>query len=261
MSSPVKSHGLADPHEPENRGWSPMNQPANELALCVESCNQINELRGVFAFGQPTPRQLTLLVTPLCNLVEHVLILKGLLREQDRSFWPARDLEAFTSLGQSLKRANNGALRKIRNKRAAHADPRGLATGTVPPSNAGNVLAVLGEAAWLLLLCLNHERVFWYYRYPEPTNDTQVEIFGEVATTFRLDGNRRPCEILQMHLEADPRHDQNAVVRETITLYNNLAVGFTELPMIGIRATNRATHALRGFESWPSCFGESTTRI
>jgi hypothetical protein len=236
MSSPLKSHGLSDPHEPENRGWSPMNAPANELALCVESCKQINELRGIFTYGQPTPRQLTLLVTPLCNLVDRVLILKGLLRDQDRSAWPSQDIAAFKSLGKSLKRANNGALRRIRNKRAAHADPRGLPIGTVPPSNAENVLAVLGQAAWLLLLCLNHARVFWYYRYPEPTDDTQVEVFGEVATTFRLDANRRPCKILQMHLEADPRLDQSAVVRETIDLYNNLAAGFSHIPMIGIQS-------------------------
>lgn len=237
MSSPLESHGLADPHE-ENRGWSPMNAPARELALCIESCKQINELRRVFTFGQPTPRQLTLLVTPLCNLVEHVLILKGFLRDQDRSVWPARDVVAFKMLGKALKRANDGALRKIRNKRAAHADPKGLASGAVPPSNAENVLVALGQAASLLLLCLNHERVFWYYRYPEPADDTQVEVFGDypLATTFRVDGDGRLCEILQMHMEADPRHVQNAVVRETITLYNNLAIGFSHVPMIRIQS-------------------------
>lgn len=65
MLSPLHSHGLADPHEPENRGWLPMNAPARELVLCIESCKQINELCGVFMFGPPTPRQLTLLTTPL----------------------------------------------------------------------------------------------------------------------------------------------------------------------------------------------------
>jgi hypothetical protein len=168
MQSPLQSHGLADPHEPQNEGWLPLTQPARELMLCIESCKQVNELRPVFTFRQPTPRQLTLLVTPLCNLVENVLMLKGLLHDADRTAWPAHDLASFIHLGRSLKRANKGPLRKIRNMRAAHADPAGLASHAVPASNAENVLAYLGEAASLLLLCLNHERVFSYYRIPEP---------------------------------------------------------------------------------------------
>jgi hypothetical protein len=238
MQSPLHSHGFADPHEPQNVGWLPLTQPARELALCIESCKQINELRGAFTFGQPTPRQLTLLTTPLCNLVERVLILKGLLRDEDRTAWPVRDLDSFNQFGRSLKRANKGPLRKIRNMRAAHADPKGIASGAVPASSAENVLAYLGDAASLLLLCLNHERVFHYYRMPEQNDENVVECFVQypAATTFRIDANRRPCEILQAHIEADPRHAQNAVVCETITLYNNLAVCFPKLPRIGIQS-------------------------
>lgn len=130
-----------------------------------------------------------------------MLALKGMLHQVDRSAWPARDLKTFTTLGRSLKRAHKGPLKKIRNMRAAHTDPKGLVSGAVPPSNAENVLAFLGEAASLLLLCLNHERVFCYYRMPEPDDDTQIEVFVEypAATTFRVDENRRLCEILKIH--------------------------------------------------------------
>lgn len=237
MTSPLHSHGQADPHEPNIHGWLPFTVPARELILCVEVCKQINEVCAAFD-GRPTPRQLTMLATPLYSLVEHVLTLKGLLHDVDRSAWPARDLASFTALGRSLKRANKGALRKIRNMRSAHADPQGLRASAVPPSTGENVLVFLGEAASLLLLCLNHERVFSYYRLPEPADDKIVEIFCEypAATSFRVGDDRRPREILQIHIEADPRHAQAAVVRETLAIYDSLASTLPRLPLVRVES-------------------------
>lgn len=238
MNSPLYSHGLADPHESENDGWLPATDAARELSACIETCKQINELRGAFGSARPTARQLTTLATPLCSLIEHVLGLKRLLHAADRSSWPACDHASFTTLGRSLKHANKGALRKIRNMRSAHANPDGLRASSVPPSTAENILVYLGEAASLLLLCLNHERVFGYYRLPEPHDQSVVEIFYEypAATTVRVGEDRRVREILQIHLEVDPRHAQNAVVRDTLALYNSLAVHFARLPLIRLES-------------------------
>jgi hypothetical protein len=241
MNSPLHSHGLADPHELANDGWLPATDAARELSACIETCKQINEMRGAFGAARPTPRQLTVLATPLCSLVEHVLALKRLLHDADRSVWPAGDLATFSTLGRSLKRANKGSLRKIRNMRSAHANPQGLRASSIPPSTAENVLVYVGEAASLLLLCLNHERVFGYYRMPEPGDDSIVEIFNEypAATTVRVGDDRRVREILQIHIEADPRHAQNAVVRETLALYNQLVIYFAGLPSIRLESYAR----------------------
>ena len=85
----VKSHGLYDPHHaPHDSRWYPYTKPALHLALCIESCKQINELRSLFVgVERVTPRRLTMLATPLYNPVEHVLKLTVLLHDADRSGW------------------------------------------------------------------------------------------------------------------------------------------------------------------------------
>ena len=223
----VKGHGLYDPHDaPQDSRWYPHTTAAVHLALCIESCKQINELQAVFVGnGRITPRRLTLLVTPLYNLVEHVLKLTGLLHDADRTMWREFDRESFKETTRALKKAKNGVLRTIRNKRSAHTDVDGLSSSAVPASTSRAILIPLAQAACQLLLCLQHEAVFGYYRLHDPAKPYEVEFFIQypIASTFRVDDTGRPVELLSTHLEADPRQELGAVVRETIGFYNSLA--------------------------------------
>lgn len=223
----MKSHGIYDPHDaPHDSRWYPYTKPAVHLALCIESCKQVNELQSLFV-GQEriTPRRLTILATPLYNLIEHVLKLTNLLHDADRSVWRELDRTSFRETGRALKKAKNGDLRTIRNKRSAHTDADGLSVNGAPASTAKTILIPLAQAACQLLLCLQHEAVFGYYRLHDPLKAYEVEFFIQypAASTFRVDENGRPVELLSAHLEADPRQELGAVVRETIGFYNRLA--------------------------------------
>src|SRR3954463_55933 len=94
--SELPRQGLYDPHDaPEDSRWYPNTSASVQLALCLESCKQINEFRSVLGKGKVSPRRLTLLATPTVNLVKHVLAIAEELERADRSHWPERDRRSF----------------------------------------------------------------------------------------------------------------------------------------------------------------------
>jgi hypothetical protein len=238
----MDSHGLYDPHDaPHDSRWYPYTREALQLALCIESCKQINELQPVLQPGGVTPRRLTLLVTPLCNLIEHVLKLTNLLQPADRSLWREFDRVSFRETPRALKKAKTGTLRTIRNKRAAHTDADGLSQRHVPPSTARVILPPLAQAACQLLLCTQHEAVFGYYRLHDPSKPYEVEFYVQypLASTFLVDERGVPIQLLHGHLEVDPRHELTSVIHETISFYNRLApeASLPEIAMLPYEGT------------------------
>ncbi len=230
-----RGHGLHDPHDASKQdGWYPITSEAMQLALCVESCKQINAMRPMLMDGGVPPRNLTVLATPVLNLVENVLRLRNELWKADRSDWPEADRKNFENKPRSLQRAAAGPLRTIRNQRAGHTSAAAFAHGSVPASTPENILRPLGQAAFLLLLCLDHKTAFGYARQPNPTSKDEIEFYFQypLASRFRLDKGGHPVELLGGHLEADPRHEQGELVCQTVKLYNALVGRDSLLPRI-----------------------------
>ena len=223
---PMLEERLFDPHDaPENNRWTPFNREARELASCVEACKHVLELRPLLT-ERPSARTYALLTTPVFSLVEHVVALQRVLGQRDRRDWPARDRENFTRLGRSLRKLVRGQLKKLRDKRSAHHDHDALRPGSdVPAAKADVVLPPLGHALLLLMLALNHDATFGYYRFPDASKprEMQVTIEYPIATTLLLDEHSVPFVVAACHLVTDPRREIDVVVQAAVALYNHMA--------------------------------------
>lgn len=221
--------GLYDPTEaPESDRWFPEGQASFLLVACIQACKDILKIGGALDAARPSMdrRGLTLLATPVLSMVDNAVMLQRFLARKDRSSWPPKDQEAFTRFGRELRKASEGPLRKLRNTRSGHHDPRFLGPDTAPRPTPELLLPPLAYALLVLTLALNHEEVFTWIRVPDETKPDEIDYFLNVATRIRTvkdtEGHYRPREILQMTLTKDPRLEAFESIEATIALHNRL---------------------------------------
>ena len=241
---PILEAGLYDPHDaPSHTNWCPHNQEAAELASCLEACKQVIELQPAFSDGG-TSRAFAMLATPVYSLAEHTQALQRLLAGRPRADWPVSDVNAFIGLARDLRKQLK-ALKPLRDKLGAHCDsdavgPRAPVVGSGPAI----VLPPLRSALSLLILALNHNATFGYYRIPDPDrpDEIQLTIDYPIATMFRLGANQRPIEILNLGLTSDPRCEASVTIRNSIDFHNILASSCTPT-QTAIELTERSNPA------------------
>lgn len=118
-----------------------------------------------------------MLATPVFSLVEHVVALQRLLGRRDRHDWAARDRENFTRVARSLRKLMKGRLKTLRDKRSAHHDTDAVHPGSnVPSATADVLLPPLGHALLVLMLALNHDVTFGYYRVPDASKPREMQV-------------------------------------------------------------------------------------
>jgi hypothetical protein len=158
--------GLYDPTDATAEDlWFPANDVTALLVTCLEACKDITRLAQALAGEKPTAdrRGMTLLSTPILSLVENTVRLHKRLGLEDRSHWPAKDIEKFRRRTKQLKRHQQSALRRLRSTRAAHHDAGKLGEKSgVPKPRPEVILPPLTDAILILILCLNHERTFYW---------------------------------------------------------------------------------------------------
>lgn len=220
---------LYDPVEaPEDERWFPAGNAAELLVACLQACKDVVKISSSLAPSRPSAdtRGLTLLATPVLSLVENSIRLQKSLGSEDRGHWPESDRGHFNRCGKKLRRDADGPLRKIRSKRSAHHDANALGPGGAPHATAEIVVFPLGHALFLLTLCLNHEGVFTWTRFPDKNAPDEMEYFLQVATRFKTiveaDGARHPRNILSLTIRKDPRYQALATLEATIAVYNQL---------------------------------------
>ena len=144
------------------------------------------------------------------------------------------------ALGRSIRKHSQGRLRLFRNKRTGHPDKDSFGDRKVPIVSPELIVPPFGECLAALLLLMNFNRVFWWTRYPDPSNPKRLVIYGEVATTVELNENRHPISIKSISIVDDPRKAVFEVIEKTIEVYNLLArTSNPEYPSLGI--TKRST--------------------
>lgn len=226
-SARLPAPGLYDATDvPGADTWFPANDVTALLVVCLEACKDITRHAQALAEKTPTAdrRGMTLLSTPILSLVENTVRLHKLLGREDRSHWPPKDIEKFRLHAKHLRKHEQGGLRKLRSTRAAHHDSKMLGEGSgVPEPKPEVILLPLTDALLILILCLNHEQVFHWTRYPDPAKRDEIELFVEtVATKARADADGYIKEILEITLARDPRHHAMAAIEETIAAHNRL---------------------------------------
>lgn len=242
---------IFDPTDvPHIDSWFPANEPAAALVACLEACKDMTRLVNGLDPASPLAdaRGLTLLATPLISFADNVCALNTLLSKVDRSTWPNKDREALRESSRAMNRARMGPLRTLRSKRSAHHDRDALAPSSgVPRPTPGLFLSAICHGLRCLILLLNHDRTFWWTRSApnEPTNT--VTIFGEVATTFRLDASRQISEIESISITPDPRYSAKRVIEMSIAKYNRLVEisGDRIHPKIVLRDTSNIARSLQ----------------
>jgi hypothetical protein len=236
---PMFQEKLFDPHDaPEHTRWIPFNAEARELGACIEACKQILELRPLLLV-MPSRRTYAMLTTPVLSLVEHAVALHKFLGKLNHQHWPEHDLQNFTGTARKLRKQNDGPLPRLRNKLGAHHDVDALhPSSEVPHATAGLVLLPLGNALLYLILALNHEATFAYYRRPDLSRPQEIQVIVEypLATTLVLDPDGLPVAAVEFRMATDPRHESSGIVKAAIELYNEAARKTeSDVPLIAFR--------------------------
>lgn len=213
---------IYDPIEvPNGDSWFPANDASAALVAALEPCKNMTRLVDVLEASAPLAdaRGLTLLATPLVSFADNVFMLSTLLAKEDRSSWPASDRDILKESSRALNRARMGPLRVIRNKRSAHHDCEAYG---VPRPSSEMFLSPMFHGLRVVILLLNHERSYWWTRTASDGQNDRVTIFGEVATTFRIDESKNILGIEKITFMRDPRYAAKEIIQAAIARYNRL---------------------------------------
>ena len=93
-----------------------------------------------------------------------------------------------------------------------------------------------------MILALNHDATFGYYRVPDLSKPREIQVMIEypLASTMLLDERGMPVVAFEFRVAADPRHESHAVLSETIDLYNRVAAhAEPRQPAIYLRVSDR----------------------
>lgn len=211
--------------------WQPANDEAKALFLAREACQDVLHASRDFA-AVPFRRVLKTLSVPLVNLLDQLVRLlnltgpPGTVATAERALWPPGDRQVFADLSRAVRRHKGGPVRHVRNKMGGHLDDAVLGGGR-PALSAEQTLTVLQHCAALLLLLLNHRRVYVWVRWvatPAPGLHV-VETFFDYPAVMRWladdDGNIAAAAI--SYLALDPRHEFLDTFKGVFDAYNALA--------------------------------------
>lgn len=213
----------------DERHWFPASEAARRLLACIQGCLDVEALCTGVNRHASNARMLGLLTIPVVSLAENVLGLRRHLGREDRSKWPEAKRDELRDSARALERLLQGRLRQYRNRRAAHHDPDFVADVRHTPTQPSLELIAepLGLAIVVLGLLFNHDGVFVWNRYPDPSAPDLVEqttVTGPMSIRFKvIDGEVR--ELLSIALATDPRHEAFETLVRAATAYNRLIEG------------------------------------
>ena len=186
--------------------WFPNGRETKELIACTEACRNLQRL--LKGLTPDDARGILLAVPPLVELVDHAVKLQGLLykSETSRSGWPKNDVARFIELGSKLRKHQQGPLRRLRLKRAAHYDTDAFGRRPdVPSPTPDLLLPPLRDVLAFLILALNHENTYSWSRYPLGEKPDELEVIGsQVAVKLRVDPRSNAYNVL----DREVRHPQ-----------------------------------------------------
>lgn len=236
---------LFDPTDsPSAEAWFPATPAAELLVVSIEAVKDVCKLTEGLDPADPgrDRRGLTLLSPPVVSLMENALRLHRVIGSLDRRAWPISDRNNLIEHGRQLRRLVNGRLRQLRNRRAAHHDPRSLGgTSAAPVATLELLVPPFGSALVVLLLLLNDGTPFSWTRRPDVTLGKVFQIIHDqpVAFSFELDEENRPTRLLTGEITTDPRQLAKAEILRGVHAHNFLASHATpRLPALTVTETN-----------------------
>lgn len=208
------------------------------------------------------------LAVPLCSLIDVIIkLLAALNYEQSRqirdSSWTRQDRETYQILAKRLRKMrSNSPVRNVRNKLAAHLDAAAFVENT-PRLKPDDILGPLGDCALLLMLSMNYPSHWFCWIRPigvlEDGKHYAVETMYSYPLCVRwitdLDGHVK--DVGPMMLAADPRHEIQEPIMETVASYNSMVKAVNSgLPLIYTIPTDKLRKADQNFPNTSTILDE-----
>lgn len=241
---------IHDPIEGDDpTAWFPSNQESAQLVACILACKDVTRLLRALNPTVPMSdrRGFILLLTPAISLLTNVVNLRQMLARHDTSQWPQEDRDNLRVFTKILKKRNSGPLRLLRNERSAHQDPdkfydQEARTRADIPST--EILHVLRECLFVLILMMNHKHTFAWSRFPDLSRSNLLEVHqaGTIGPVRVItDGISEIIGFESFGIGDPALWAAKAIVDETISGYNQLAATCSpKLPLLQLHERDRS---------------------
>ena len=224
--------------------WQPGNEHTKQLILGVEACRDI--LFYLNQFFEPTTRKRAMnrMAVPICSLIDVTRKLLAVTNDQRsrhirESSWLSSDYETYKTLTKRLKKINgNSPVRRVRNTLAAHLDSN-VFVDKKPSLKPDDILVPLGDCIILLMLSINYpSEYFQWIRHVGIYEDEKCLVVETmysypICVRWITDFDGYVKDIGSIVLAADPRHELQEQINETVSNYNSMikAVNSKLLPI------------------------------
>lgn len=227
--------GIVDIHGEEEISdrWQPGNDLTRQLVLGAEACRDVLFYVNHFLDPKTRRRAMNRMAVPVCSMIDIVLqLLTVTNHEQSRNIrdysWPLQDRDTYQKVARRLrKNKNHRSLRRVRNKLAAHLDTD-IFTEKTARLNSDDILAPLGDCLVLLMLSINYPSESFCWIRPIGLLEDKQHILVETMYSYPLcvrwiaDLEGRVKDVDSMMIAADPRHELQEPIMETVATYNSL---------------------------------------
>lgn len=213
--------------------WLPGNDHTRQLVLGAEACRDVLFYLNQFLEPKTQRRTMNRMAVPICSLIDVVVkLLSCTNTEQSRdireSSWPCGDRDTYHTLARRLKKMkNHSSLRRVRNKLAAHLDTDVFVERTLR-LKPDDVLAPLGDCVVLLMLSINYPSEWFCWIRPVGLLEDRKHFVVDTMYSYPLcvrwitDLEGHVKDIESMVLAADPRHELQEPIMETVAGYNSM---------------------------------------
>lgn len=213
--------------------WQPGNERTKQLVLGVEACRDVLFYLNQYLEPKTRKRAMNRMAVPICSLIDVVRKLLALTNDpQSRhireSSWPSSDFETYKKLTRRIKKINGQTpIRRVRNQLAAHLDSEIFVKKT-PSLKPDDILVPLGDCIVLLMLSINYPSEWFQWIRPigilEDKKHLAVETMYSYPICVRwitdLEGHVK--DVGSVILAADPRHEFQEQIIETVSSYNKM---------------------------------------
>lgn len=230
--------------------WQPGNKHTKQLVLGVEACRDVLFYLNQYLEPKTRKRAMIRMTVPICSLIDAVGKLFTLTddpksRHIRESSWPNSDFETYKKLAIRLKKIDRQTpIRRVRNKVAAHLDSD-IFVKKIPSLKPDDILVPLGDCIILLMLSTNYPSEWFQWIRPigilEDKKHLAVETMYSYPICVRwitdLEGHVK--DVGSVVLAADPRHELQEQIIETVSSYNKMIeIGSNKLSPIYIIPTD-----------------------
>lgn len=212
--------------------WLPANDHTKQLVLGMEACRDVLFYLNQFMDSRTRKRAMNRMAVPICTLMDIVVRLLAITNNEKsrtvRESWPSSDRDTYLTVARRLKKMKNyKSIRRVRNKLAAHLDTDVFVERTLQ-LKPDDVLAPLGDCVVLLMLSINYPSEWFCWIRPvgilEDRKHLAVETMYSYPLCVRwitdLEGHVKDFD--SMIFAADPRHELQEPIMETVASYNNM---------------------------------------